>query len=319
MKIVFFGSGQIGVPSLSALADSADIELAHIFTQPARQAGRNRKPAPTPVAAWAMENKVPCTEAENINSPDMLEKISACNGDLLVVVAFGQKIGNEVIALFEKGTVNVHTSLLPKYRGAAPVNWAVINNETETGISLITLAEKMDAGLVLSRSAIPIGPDDTAQTVSDNLAQLAPKVLLQTIAEIDAGTAVYKKQDDSKVTFAPKLKKSDGFVDFSETAEAIAAKVRGLWPWPGGQADYFSQKTSKTCRVTIAKASVIIADTEPGGTGFLDDDLNINCGQNKLKILQLKPAGGKLMDFQDFANGRGTAPGDKFVSLQEAD
>jgi methionyl-tRNA formyltransferase len=317
MKIVFFGSGQIGIPSISALADSADIELAHIFTQPARQAGRNRKPSPTPVTAWAMENSIPFTEAENINSPDMIEKVSACNADLLVVIAFGQKIGNEVIALFEKGAVNVHASLLPKYRGAAPVNWAVINNETETGVSIITLAERMDAGEVLAQVAIPIAQDDTAQTVHDKLAQLAPKVLLRTIAEIDAGTAVYKDQDDSKVTFAPKLKKSDGLLDFSEPAGSIVAKIRGLSPWPGAQADYFSQKTSKTCRITIAKAAVITAHTQPEKIGCLDGDLNIVCGQDKLKILQLKPAGGKLMDFQDFANGRQTAPGDKFLKIQE--
>jgi len=319
MKIVYFGSGQIGVPSLQAISNSPSHQLVGIFTQPARQAGRNPKPAPTPVAVWAMENKVPCTEAENINSPDMIQTVTDCNADLLVVVAFGQKIGNEVIALFEKGAINVHTSLLPKYRGAAPVNWAVINNETETGISIITLAEKMDAGSVLAQAKIPIAPDDTAQTVSDDLAQLAPKVLLEAIAEIDADSAVYKDQDVSKVTFAPKLKKSDGFIDFSEPAETIAAKIRGLCPWPGAQADYFSQKTSKTCRVTIAKASVVSADTQPEPIGSLDDDLNINCSQNKLKILQLKPAGRKLMDFQDFANGRQTAPGDKFLSIQEAD
>jgi len=319
MKIVFFGSGQIGVPSLRALSESAGHQLVGIFTQPARQAGRKQKPTPTPVAAWAMDNSIPCTEAENINSPDMIRTVSACNADLLLVIAFGQRIGNEIIALFEKGAINVHASLLPKYRGAAPVNWAVINNETETGVSIITLAEKMDSGLVLAQSAIPIAPDDTAQTVSDDLAQLAPKVLLDTIAEIDAGAAVYKEQDVSKVTFAPKLKKSDGFIDFSEPARSVAAKIRGLSPWPGAQTDYFSQKTSKTCRVTIAKASVITADTQPEKVGSLDDDLNIICGQNKLEILRLKPAGGKLMDFQDFVNGRQTAGGDKFLSIQEAD
>lgn len=319
MKIVYFGSGQIGLPSLQALAGSPSHQLVGIFTQPARQAGRKQKSTPTSVAAWAMENSVSYTEAENINSPDMFEKISVCNGDLLVVIAFGQKISNEVTALFEKGAVNVHASLLPKYRGAAPVNWAVINSESETGVSIITLAEKMDAGLVLAQTAIPIAPDDTAQTISDALAQLAPKVLLQTIAEIEEGSAVYKEQDESKVTFAPKLKKSDGLLDFSESAGSVAAKIRGLCPWPGAQADYFSQKTSKTSRITITKASVITAETQPEKTGFLDDNLNIICGRNKLKILQLKPAGRKLMDFQDFANGRQTTPGDKFLSLQEAD
>lgn len=317
MKIVFFGSGQIGLPSLSALAGSKDIDFAHIFTQPARQAGRKRKPSPTPVAAWAAQNNIPFTEAENINSPDMLEKITACGAELLVVIAFGQKIGNEVIALFNKGAINVHTSLLPKYRGAAPVNWAIMNREKETGISIITVAEKMDAGEVLAQSAIPIIKEDTAQSVHGKLAELAPEVLLDTIAQIEAGTAVYQKQDESKVTFAPKLKKSDGFLDFSESASIIAAKVRGLWPWPGAQADYFSEKTQKRCRVTIAQAYAIAAKNHPEETGTLDNDLDVICGKDCLKILKLKPAGKNVMDFQDFVNGRQTAPGDKFLKIQE--
>jgi len=317
MKIVFFGSGQIGLPSLSALAESADIELAHIFTQPARQAGRKRKPAPTPVAAWAADNNIPFTEAENINSADTLEEIASCGAELLVVIAFGQKIGNEVIALFEKGAINVHTSLLPKYRGAAPVNRAVMNGERETGISIITLAEKMDAGEVLAQSAIPINKFDTAEDVHDKLAELAPKVLLDTIAKIEAGTAVYQKQDESKVTFAPKLKKSDGLIDFSESASIIAAKVRGLWPWPGAQVDYFSEKTQRTCRVTIAQAHVIAAKTYSEKIGTLDNDLDVICGKDCLKILKLKPAGKNVMAFQDFVNGRQTAPGDKFLKIQE--
>jgi len=317
MKITFFGSGDIGIPCLEALKESSN-ELAGVFTQPARPAGRRRTPTPTPVANWAKENAVGCTESEDINSPGMAEQIVACGGRLLVVIAFGQKISQEVIKLHPAGAVNVHASLLPKYRGAAPINWAIINGETQTGISIITLADKMDAGEILAQVKIPIGPDDTAQTLHDKLAEIAPKVLLETIEAIAAGTAVYTSQDESEVTFAHKLKKSDGFIDWTAPAEDINNKVRGLWPWPGAQTVYVHAKTDKTCRVTIAKARVVTAaETSRAEKGILDKNLNVVCGKDTLQILQLKPAGGSLMDFKAFVNGRDVRPGDRFTRIEE--
>lgn len=317
MKVTFFGSGDIGIPCLEALKESPN-ELCGIFTQPARPAGRKRIPTPTPVANWARQNGVRCTESENINSPDMTEQIADCGGRLLVVIAFGQKISPEVVALHPAGAINVHASLLPKYRGAAPINWAIINGETQTGISIITLADKMDAGEVLNVAKIPIAPDDTAETLHDKLAQTAPKVLLETIEAIEAGTAVYTSQDQSKVTFAHKLTKSDGFIDWSAPAEDIRNRIRGLWPWPGAQTIFVSAKTGKTCRVTIAKAQVIGAATgSQERFGLLDENLNVLCGAGSLKIGRLKPAGGSLMDFKAFVNGRDVHPHDRFIRIEE--
>lgn len=317
MKITFFGSGDIGIPCLDALKASPN-DLAGIFTQPARPAGRKRIPTPTDVANWAGQNSVRCMEAANINSPDMAEQIVDCRGRLLVVIAFGQKISQEVIKLHPAGAINVHASVLPKYRGAAPINRAIINGETETGISIITLADKMDAGEVLAQAKIPIGPDDTAQTLSEKLAQTAPAVLLETIAQIEAGTAVYTSQDESKITFAHKLTKSDGFIDWTAAAEDINNKIRGLWPWPGAQADFVSTKTGKSFRVMIAKARVIGGATgSQDKVGLLDENLDVICGRNTLKIGQLKPAGSGLMDFKSFVNGRDVCPGDRFIRIEE--
>ncbi len=317
MKITFFGSGDIGIPCLDALKASPN-DLAGIFTQPTRPAGRKRIPTPTPVANWAKQNAVSCTEAANINSPDMAEQIVACRGRLLVVIAFGQKISQEVIKLHPAGAINVHASLLPKYRGAAPINHAIINGETKTGISIITLADKMDAGQVLAQAEIPIAPDDTTQTLSGNLAKTAPAVLLETIAQIEAGTAVYTSQDESKITFAHKLTKSDGFIDWTEAASDINNKIRGLWPWPGAQADFVSTKTGKSFRVMIAKARVISsAAGSRDKAGVLDENLNIICGRDALKIEKIKPAGSGLMDFKSFVNGRGVCPGDRFIRIEE--
>jgi methionyl-tRNA formyltransferase len=317
MKITFFGSGDIGIPCLEALKASPN-ELCGIFTQPARPAGRKRTPTPTPVANWAKENGVRCTESENINSPDMAEQIAACGGRLLVVIAFGQKISQEVVALHPAGAINVHASLLPKYRGAAPINWAVINGETQTGISIITLADRMDAGAVLARAKIAIETDDTAETLHDKLAQIAPKTLLETIEAIETGTAVYTSQDETEVTFAHKLTKSDGFIDWAASAKDINNKIRGLWPWPGAQTIFVSAKTGKTCRVTIAKAHVVGAATgNQERFGVLDDNLNVICSRDALKIGRLKPAGGSLMDFKAFVNGRDVRPHDRFERIEE--
>ncbi|MHC5061394.1 MAG: methionyl-tRNA formyltransferase [Planctomycetota bacterium] len=317
MKITFFGSGDIGIPCLDALKDSPN-DLVGVFTQPARPAGRKKILTPTPVANWAKQNGIRCTEAANINSPETAEQIVACGGELLVVIAFGQKISQEVIKLFRAGAINVHASLLPKYRGAAPINRAIINGEAKTGISIITLADKMDAGQVLAQAQIQIAPDDTAQTLSGNLAETAPGVLLETIAQIEAGIAVYTSQDESKVTFAHKLTKSDGFIDWTEAASDINNKIRGLWPWPGAGADFVSAKTGKSSRVMIAKAQVISSAAGSGDkAGFLDENLNVICGRDVLKIDKLKPAGSGLMDFRSFVNGRGVCPGDRFIRIEK--
>lgn len=316
MKIVYFGSGEFGLRCLDALKGS-EHSLVCIFTQPAHLAGRGRKPTPTPVACWARENGIPYTEAEDINSAKMFGKVSACEPDVIVVIAFGQKIGNDLISCPAKAAINVHASLLPKYRGAAPVNWAIINGETQTGVSIITLADKMDAGQILAQEAVAIDTDETAGQLHDKLAKIAVPLLIRTIEQIENGTVAYQPQDNSRLSRAPKLKKSDGFLDWTESAQRLRDRIRGLWPWPGAQADYICQKTQKHCRVTIAAAEVVkTALKEPASPGVFDDNLNVICGQDALKITRIKPAGGRLMDFAAFANGRQTRPGDAFVAVQ---
>jgi methionyl-tRNA formyltransferase len=243
---------------------------------------------------------------------------------LIVVIAFGQKLCHGLTNLSPKGAINVHASLLPKYRGAAPINWAIINSETTTGISIITLADKIDAGKILAQSQTEIKADETAGELHDRLAQLAAPLLLKTIDQIASGMAVYIEQDHSKVTIAPKLKKSDGFLDFNEPAEIVAGKIRGLWPWPGAAADYTSIQTGKTVRVTIAMAKVVqenqkskIKNQKFSSPGTLDDNLNVICGKDTLKIIRIKPSGSGLMDFNSFVNGRKTQPGDMFTQIKQ--
>jgi methionyl-tRNA formyltransferase len=317
MNITFLGSGEFGIECLNALAKS-NHSLRFIVTQPPNPAGRGRKPSPTPVAQWANTHSIPFIETDNVNTPDNLAKINEHQPDLIVVIAFGQKIGDELINLPPKGAINVHASLLPKYRGAAPINWAIINGETETGISIITLAQRMDAGSILAQSKTNIDPDETAGSLHDKLAQLAAPLLLQTLDQITEGKAVYTEQDHSKATLAPKLKKSDGYIDFSEPAEVLEKKIRGFWPWPGASANYLSTKTGKSTRVTIAIMQVVETSNPSNlSVGTLDENLNIICGTNSLKIKKIKPAGSPLMDFKDFTNGRQTKPGDSFIKIDK--
>jgi methionyl-tRNA formyltransferase len=317
MRIIYLGSGQFGIDCLNALEQTSH-SLRFIVTQPPHPAGRGRKPSPTPAANWATTHSIPFVETDNVNTPEMLTRIADYKPDLIVVIAFGQKIGNDLINLPPKGAINVHASLLPKYRGAAPINWVIINGETETGISIITLAEKMDAGSILAQSKTGIGQDETAGRLHDRLAQIAAPLLLKTIDRIDEGSIIYTGQDHSQATLAPKLKKSDGFIDFAEPAEVLERKIRGLWPWPGASVTYLSKKTNKSIRVTIATAQVVETINPAGlSAGTLDENLNVICGTDALKIKKIKPAGSPLMDFKDFTNGRQTQPGDLFIEIDK--
>jgi methionyl-tRNA formyltransferase len=248
----------------------------------------------------------------------MIERLKTCRPDLMVVIACGQKISRTLIDLPAQGAINVHASLLPKYRGAAPINWAIIRGESRTGVSIITLADKIDAGEVLGEAEASIGSHETAGELHDRLAALSAPLLLDTLAEIEAGTATYTEQNHDEATFAPKLCKADGFLDFSEPAEVLAFKTRGFWPWPGATACYLSNKTQKSTRVVIAVADVLWtsegSDLEPG---TFDEDLNVVCSKGKLAIMKIKPAGAGMMTFADFINGWRVQPGDRLVKVEQ--
>jgi methionyl-tRNA formyltransferase len=319
MRIVFLGSAQFGVPCLEAMYHS-NHELVGVFTQPARPAGRHRShPTPTDVALWCEKHNVSCSEASNINEPDMVQQVAACKADLMVVIAFGQKISQDVIALQKHGAINVHASLLPKYRGAAPIHWAIMNGETETGISIITLAEKMDAGLILAQDRIPIRPEDTVECVYEKLSRLSVPVLMRTIEQLQNGTATFTEQDPAFVTQAPKLKKNHGYIDWNSPASQIVNQIRALWPWPAAESTYVCSRTGKSWRVAICQAQAVPRTKESGDvSGALDANLNVICGDGALHILKLKPAGSHLMDFEAYVNGHQCQLGDLFISAEKA-
>jgi len=317
MRIIYCGSGEFGLPCLKEIAGSDRHELVHVFTQPAQPAGRGKKLRPTPVAQWALENGPAVSEAANINDQAILQQVRGLEPDLLVVIAFGQKLSQELIKIPRKGAINVHASLLPKYRGAAPINWAIINGEEETGVSIITLADKMDAGLILAQARTQIGEDETASELHDRLAVLAAPVLLETINAVEENRANYEKQDASLVTRAPKMKKSDAFIDWQRTGKEICNMIRGFWAWPEAQSYYVSRRTGRCERVIFAacRAAEGSGESRPG---VLDENLHVACRGGAVKLLKVKPAGSSLMDFKAFVNGRGCEPGDYFMPIDAA-
>lgn len=318
MKVAFAGSSSFGLPCLEALTASRHT-LCGVFTQPSKPAGRHRQLKPTDVAAWCAARQIPYIETDNINHPELRPALSACGADILLVIAFGQKISRAVIDLFPKKAINVHASLLPALRGAAPIHWAIMRGLTETGISIITLADRMDAGDILAQARIAIDADDTFQTLHDKLARISPPVLTDTLDAIEAGTAVYTPQQESLATFAPKLTKADGYIDWQRPALEIANKTRALFPWPGAQSVYVSSATGKSWRVIIEKAVPLLDKTNGLGDvpGMLDQQGNVICGWNRLKILRIKPAGADSMSFEQFCRGRNSRAGDLFLPMEQ--
>jgi len=314
MRVLFCGSGTLAVPSLRAV-QAGGHEVVGVVTQPARPAGRGGRPRPTPVAEAAAELGLPCAARKNINSPDVLGEIGQLNPDVICVADFGQFISRPVRQAARLGAFNLHASLLPELRGAAPVNWAIIRGFRRTGVTTFSLVDRMDAGGVYARLETHISPDETAEELGARLAQLGASLVCRTLELLAGGQARTQEQDESKATLAPRLKKTDGRIDFSAPAETVRNLIHGTWPWPGGQAS-FIRKDGREVRVTIARASV-----EPGEAldqpGTFDGELFVSTGKGRLKIRQIRPAGRRLMAWEDFVNGYRVSQGDRMVQVHD--
>lgn len=311
MDLVFFGSGAFGVPTLAALAERHAIRV--IVTQPDRPAGRGGACTPTPIAAWAASRPgIKVLKVERVNDPPVVAEIRGVRADALVVIAFGQKLGRDLLdGVF---AINLHASLLPRWRGAAPINAAILAGDAETGNSVITLADRMDAGDVLARSVRPIDPMLTAGELHDLLAADGPGLVTDVLDRWASGTLVRVEQDESLVTLAPKLSRRDGWVDFSQGAEAARRRVHGLTPWPGVTVTLRGEPL-KLLRVQPAAAG---DEQAPPGT-LLDPGTGIvACGGDALRVLEVQPAGRRAMAWDEFARGRRIARGDR-VEGREGD
>lgn len=291
MKLVFFGSGSFGLPALSRLASRHEVVL--VVTQPDRPAGRHRHVAPTPVAGLAADLGLDTLKAADVNDAAAVERIRGAAAEALVVIAFGQKLGPDLLR--DAFAINLHASLLPRYRGAAPVNWAMINGEAETGVSVIAISQRIDAGDVLARRAVAIDPDETAGELEERLALLGADLVMDTL---DSGRLEPIAQDERLACRAPKLTKADGTVRFDQPAAAVQRRAHGLTPWPGCTVSLNGRRL-KLLRVAVADES-----GQDAAPGELLPDGTIACAPGRVRLVEVQPAGGRAMPFDDYRRGR---------------
>jgi methionyl-tRNA formyltransferase len=307
MRVVFFGSGAFGLPTFERLIQQH--QIAAVVTQPDRPAGRHRTLTPTPIGQMAQQHALLTIKPENVNTPELVQQIHALHAQAFVVIAFGQKLSPSLLA--GSFAINLHASLLPKYRGAAPINWAIIRGESHTGVSVITLADRMDAGAVLAQAATAIDPLETAGELHDRLAVLGPDAILKVLAQFQAGTLRPVVQDESQATHAPKLSKADGTAHFEQPADCVRARVHGLTPWPGCWIRVGPVSTVRLVRVQdVAGTSATPASvTAPPGTVL--DDHTIACQNGRLRVLEVQPPNGRIMSLQAYINGHGMPVGER--------
>lgn len=299
MRIAFLGTPDFALPSLEMLYKSGH-ELA-VFTQPDRPVGRHAALTPPPTKVFALKHDLPVFQFEKIRLPEGVAALKSFAPDLMVTAAFGQILSAENLAIPKYGCINVHGSLLPKYRGAAPIQWAIIDGKTTTGITTMMTDVGMDTGDILLTDCVAIGENETAGELFDRLAVLGAETLRRTIESLSAGTLTRTPQDDSQATRCPMLKKEHGKLDFSQSAQSVHNRVRGTNPWPGAYAllDGIPLKIHKTC-----KTDASLGEAQPG---TLKQDgktsLFVRCGDGWLEIMELQAAGSKRMLAADFLKG----------------
>lgn len=299
MRIVFMGTPEFAVPSLEALLKSDD-QVVGIVTQPDRPKGRGQTLTPSPVKRIAQREQLPLLQPTKMKDPAFLAALAAWKPDLIAVAAFGRILPPAILNLPSRGCLNVHGSLLPKYRGAGPIQWAIMNGETETGITTMLMDEGMDTGAILLQERLAIVPDDTAGTLSPRLAELGGRLLIKTITQLKAGTLVPCQQDHSQATMAPLLKKEDGVIDWTMSATTIANRIRGLTPWPGAYT--FAQED----RWTIWRAVAITEQVkDPPGTvtQVTKDAVHVATGHGVLVLTELQPANRRRMAASQYLAG----------------
>jgi len=315
MRIVFLGSGAFAIPCFLELLDSGH-NVAALVTQPDRQKGRGQSLAPPPLKPLAEARGVPVLQPHRVREPEAQEALRRLEPELQVVVAFGQILPRSVIDIAPRGTVNVHASLLPRLRGAAPIQWAIANGESKTGVSTMLIDEGLDTGPVLLRRPITIGPDETSADLEPRLARLGADVLAETVRGLADGLLHPTPQDHEHATLAPILKKEDGRIDWSRRAREIACRVRGFHPWPGS----FTSHGGRMLKVRRARPP---EDGEGGPTaeataGTLlevsPEGLLVACGEgSRILVTEVQPESRRPMPAAAFAAGARLRPGDALV------
>ena len=298
MKIVFAGTPDFAVPTLQALLDSSH-EVCAVYTQPDRPAGRGRKLTPSPVKSLALQHDIPVYQPENFKQAEDREALRTLDTDLMVVIAYGLILPQSVLDIPHKGCINVHGSLLPRWRGAAPIHRALMAGDSETGITIMKVVKKLDAGDMLYKIACPITDKDTSSTLHDRLAEMGAHGLIEVVEQLDKSTVIAEPQDETLVTYAEKLDKAESTLDWRRPAIDLDRQIRGLNAWPVAQTSFkgetlrvwFSQILDATCE-----------ELSPGTISTRDHALDVATGDGLLRLLEVQLPGGKRVSGKDFLN-----------------
>jgi methionyl-tRNA formyltransferase len=331
LRIIFLGTAELSCASLQALAGDAKFQIAAVVTQPDRPKGRDLKPQPSPVKSLALRLGLPVLQPERARDEKFIAGLRALQPDLIVAVAYGQILPPAILNLPRHGCLNVHASLLPKYRGAAPIQCAIANGDTETGVTIMKMDVGLDTGDIIATRRIPIQPEDNSATLHDRLAQLGAKLLVQTIPDYVAGQIQPRPQPVAGASHAAKIKKEDGRIDWNRPAKIIWNRLRAFTPWPGaftflpkameGTASSVpsfakSQGSDKALPSKMIKIWTAEVVEKSGGVGeILSADktgIVVGCGEHALRILELQREGGRRMGAAEFLAGHALKVGEKF-------
>lgn len=297
MKIVFAGTPDFAVPTLQALLDSPH-QVCAVYTQPDRPAGRGRKLTASPIKALAASAGIPVYQPENFKQASDIEQLAALNADLLVVVAYGLILPQAVLDIPKLGCINVHGSLLPRWRGAAPIHRALLAGDSKTGITIMRVVKKLDAGDMLYKAEYPIGADDTSSKLHDQLAVMGANGLIEVVGQIERGQVIAEVQDEAQVTYAHKLEKNEAVLDWQRPAIELDRKVRGLNAWPVAQT-LFKGEVLRVWRCALLESNSTLA---PGTLSTADQALDVATGDGVLRLLEVQLPGGKRIAGKDFLN-----------------
>jgi len=321
MKVVFCGTPQFAVPTLKYLLTQSEFEIAGVLTQPDRPSGRGMQVSFSPVKEAALAAGVPVHQPEKVRAPEPRELLERLAPDCIVIIAYGQIIPAALLPIPRHGWINLHASLLPKYRGAAPIHWAIANGETKTGLTTMRIDAGMDTGDMLLQAEMEIGPRETTPELAARMADAGAPLMVETLRGIAAGTLAPRPQRHTDATYAPMLKKEDGRIDWKRPATEIYNRIRAFTPWPGAYTTF----RGRTCHLVAEPASKEMSEAalleggvsgrgaEPGAVRLTKAGLLVACrGATELRVLSVKQEGGKSIDAMEFASRTQLTEGERF-------
>lgn len=308
MKMIFMGTPEFAAGALRALI-AAGHDIAAVVTQPDKAKGRSREPVPSPVKVCALEHNIPVLQPKRVKAPESVEELKTYRADIYIVAAYGQILSREILDLPKYGCLNIHASLLPKYRGAAPIQHVIIDGEERTGITIMQMDAGIDTGDMLYKKETVIGPEDTYETLHDRLMELGGEAVTEALTLLEQGKLIPEKQDDSQSCYAPLIGKSMGEIDFSKTAAEVDRLIRGMTPWPSAYTGIRGRQLKIWRAVPDTKRDV--SGHVPGEILSVEkDSVTVATGKGVLRLLELQAEGKKRMTAHDFLLGVKLQPGE---------